>query len=101
MDYITATITSAVNMSALLCMLFYSRRGASFKRHISLLAWLLMVAATFNLFRIWTAIGHTYPVTYSEAVWQLLLFIPIILNKGNVSFLIPKEGFHENIRSRA
>ncbi|EHR9015164.1 phage holin family protein [Escherichia coli] len=101
MDYIIVMLASAANMSALMYMMLYTRNGATFKLHISSLAWLLMAATVFNLFRIWTDVGNICPMTRTEVIWQLLLFIPVILYKGNVSFLIPKEGYHENIRKRA
>ena len=94
-------VASAINMTALICMLIYVRNGAVFKLHISILAWLLMVAAIFNLFRIWTNVGDICPMTRIEVIWQLLLFIPVILHKGNASFLIPEEKYYANIRRGA
>lgn len=83
------TAVAALNFYAALSMLAYSRGDAKFKRHVSVLAYVLIAATVTNIFRYLTQIGAAIPFTYPELFWQSIVCGTIILRTGNVSYLLP------------
>jgi hypothetical protein len=79
-----------VNLGAFLYMGAYVRNGARFRHHVNCAAYLLMVAALFNLFRImFNEVWVEFPITLTETVLQVVVFGTIIYHRGNVSYIFP------------
>lgn len=78
-----------INLSAAVALLCYRRKGASFKRHLSALAGLLLALTGFNVIRVITGLTIELPVTLPEVIWQTILCALVLVSRGNVSHMLP------------
>lgn len=78
-----------INVVAMLTMLCYQRKGATFKRHISILAYILLILTTLNAAHTFSEIRLHDDIRLHDIIWDFIVCVGIIFNRGNVSHLMP------------